>query len=168
MNYRYGTQKVEIVTKGSDYASGVQKVELTSSPHCSLRLSTNFDLVMGTKGVVSSTNYGTLVSEYPLGSSSNATFKVPVSGLYVVSVTARPTAVTQVNSNLRVGVNRNATSTDLFDILLSSSYGTGFYSGQSLVKLDKDTVVEFWFNALKENITLQAGSNINIVLLSTI
>ncbi|UOY86789.1 BppU family phage baseplate upper protein [Bacillus glycinifermentans] len=110
-------------------------------------------------------------SSFPAGSATAGTgaYKIPRSGAYFFQFTVRPTALTNANSVIRLGISRvrNGTTTemDMQDIVASNAFQTGFYTGTFIYQFNQDDEITPWINPLNEDITIQAGTRYNIYYL---
>lgn len=107
------------------------------------------------------------VSKFPATSVAAGGYTIPRTGIYSLEFVAKvTTALTAVNSYIRFGISRNrggtVTDIDIRDVLASSSYGTPFIGGETMMLFSAGDIITLWVKPLNENVTIGAGSKFNV------
>lgn len=112
----------------------------------------------------------TVVSAYPSANISGIDYTIPRTGIYEISVTAKVSTAITEDECIRFGYQLDKggviTQNDRTDEYLSSVYATPFVTGTMTYVFAKDDIVSPYIKPLTGDITIGAGSRVQITFVS--
>ncbi|AXH71141.1 hypothetical protein BSP38_099 [Bacillus phage BSP38] len=112
----------------------------------------------------------TVVSSFPAGKATGASYTIPREGVYSFNITLKvTTAVTAAAGYIRFGLKQSrgetVTDIDLQDVHYSNAFGTPFLSANFIYKCNVGDVITPEIKPLTEDVTIGAGTKCNIYFL---